>query len=182
MFPIWVRRVLPLLVLVVVGCPVLAVWTLAAPAPPAGHVVAVLQEGRGYLGVLPRGGGRLCGGCWRLGGSGAPQLGVVLVVGGGGGVEVGLVVVPGLVVVVLVLRVEVARLLGPLGRRSDGQLVRTGGLGAAAAGVTGVRSHRLSHLHGALVSLGHGGQLGRLVVSSGALHVAPGHVGHVRDL
>ena len=32
-----------LLVVVVVGCPVLTVGTLAPPAPPAGHVVAVLQ-------------------------------------------------------------------------------------------------------------------------------------------
>ena len=123
-----VTDVLPLLVLVVTAGAVLAVGTLAPPAPPAGQAVAVLQQGSRDLSVpalLGLGGLRVVGG--------GPELGVVLVVGGGGpGLEVGLVlVVPGLVVVAALLivarvvaGVEVAALLAPLGRGSDGQWVR----------------------------------------------------------
>ena len=92
--------------------------------------------------------------------------------------------VPGLVVVVLVLGVEVP--LTTLGRGSDGELVRTGvgtGTGHLTPGVTTVRSDGLPHIARALLSLGHGGQLGRLVVGSGGVQVgAPGHVRDGRDV
>ena len=114
---------------------------------------------------------------------GGPELWVVLV-GCRGGVKLGLVVVPGLVVVVLVLGVEVP--LTSLGRGSDGQLVGTGaGTGPRhfTPGVTTVRSDGLSHVPRALLSLRHGGQLGRLVVGPGGVEVgAPGHVRDGRDV